>query len=57
MQINSRWLGDTVAYGIGREQLFDPCINTHVGAWILAQNISRLGYGWEASAPITPAHR
>jgi hypothetical protein len=36
------------SYGIGREQLFDPCINTYVGAWILAQNISRLGYGWDA---------
>ncbi|MFZ2525332.1 MAG: lytic transglycosylase domain-containing protein [Candidatus Ferrigenium altingense] len=48
MQINSRWLGVLASYGIGRDQLFDPCINTHVGAWILAQNISRLGYGWDA---------
>ena len=48
MQINSRWLGSLAAYGIGRAQLFDPCISTHVGAWILAQNIRRLGYGWEA---------
>ncbi len=48
MQINSRWLGVLVSYGIGRNQLFDPCVNTHVGAWILAQNISRLGYGWDA---------
>lgn len=48
MQVNSRWLGVLSAYGIGRDQLLDPCINTHVGAWILAQNISRLGYNWEA---------
>jgi len=48
MQINSRWLGVLASYGIGRNQLFDPCVNTHVGAWILAQNISRLGYGWDA---------
>lgn len=48
MQINSRWLGVLASYGIGRDQLFDPCVNTHVGAWILAQNISRLGYGWDA---------
>jgi soluble lytic murein transglycosylase-like protein len=48
MQINSRWLGVLASFGIGREQLFDACINTYVGAWILAQNISRLGYGWEA---------
>lgn len=48
MQINSRWLRALSSYGIGREQLLDPCINTHVGAWILAQNIRRLGYNWEA---------
>jgi soluble lytic murein transglycosylase-like protein len=48
MQINSRWLGVLASFGIGREQLFDACINTYVGAWILAQNISRMGYGWEA---------
>ena len=48
MQINSRWMGVLAFYGIGRAQLLDPCINTHVGAWILAQNIRRLGYGWEA---------
>ncbi|MFH1872650.1 MAG: lytic transglycosylase domain-containing protein [Pseudomonadota bacterium] len=48
MQVNSRWLGALSTYGIGRDQLLDPCINTYVGAWILAQNISRLGYNWEA---------
>ncbi len=48
MQVNSRWLGALSSYGIGREQLLDPCINTYIGAWILAQNISRLGYGWDA---------
>jgi len=48
MQINSRWLASLSTYGIGRNQLLDPCINTYVGAWILAQNFSRLGYSWEA---------
>ncbi len=48
MQINSRWLGALSAYGIGRAQLLDPCINTYVGAWILAKNFSQIGYSWEA---------
>jgi soluble lytic murein transglycosylase-like protein len=48
MQINSRWLRVLASYGIDRQRLFDPCTNTHVGAWILSQNIRRLGYGWEA---------
>lgn len=48
MQINSRWLGILASYGIDRQKLLDPCLNTHVGAWILAQNIRQHGYGWEA---------
>ncbi len=48
MQINSRWLGTLAAFGIDRQKLLDPCLNTHVGAWILAQNIRQHGYGWEA---------
>lgn len=48
MQINSRWLPVLKRYGIDERRLFDPCINTHVGAWILSQNFYRLGYNWTA---------
>ena len=48
MQINSRWLPVLQPYGISADALLDPCINTYVGAWILARNIARLGYGWDA---------
>lgn len=48
MQINSRWLPLLKRYGIDERSLFDACTNTYVGAWILAQNIHRLGYGWDA---------
>ncbi|MEO1767700.1 lytic transglycosylase domain-containing protein [Thiobacter sp. AK1] len=48
MQINSRWLPVLQRYGITERNLFDACTNTYVGAWILAQNIHRLGYGWDA---------
>ena len=48
MQINSSWLRKLGSYRIGRDQLFDACTSTYIGAWILAQNIRRLGYGWEA---------
>lgn len=48
MQINSRWLPTLRRFGIDEQSLLDPCINTYVGAWILAQNIHRLGYNWEA---------
>lgn len=48
MQINSAWLPTLASHGIGERDLFEPCVNIHVGAWILASNISRLGYTWEA---------
>ena len=48
MQINSFWLPRLARFGITKSQLMSPCTNTHVGAWILASNISRLGYEWKA---------
>jgi soluble lytic murein transglycosylase-like protein len=48
MQINSRWLPKLSHFGISRDQLWDPCTNTLVGAWILAQNVQRIGYSWNA---------
>jgi soluble lytic murein transglycosylase-like protein len=48
MQINSAWLPRLRAMGIREEQLFDACVNLEVGAWILAQNMQRLGSSWTA---------
>lgn len=47
MQINSMHLPSLAKYGIReRDLLTDPCLNLHVGAWILAGAISRHGYNW-----------
>jgi soluble lytic murein transglycosylase-like protein len=48
MQINSAWLPTLATHGIGERDLLEPCTSIHVGAWILAGNVSRLGYTWEA---------
>lgn len=48
MQINSAWLPTLAKYGITQDHLTNSCVNTHVGAWILANNFQRLGYGWNA---------
>lgn len=48
MQVNDWWLPKLAPYGITVEKLKDPCINTNVGAWILAQSIARHGLTWKA---------
>jgi soluble lytic murein transglycosylase-like protein len=48
MQINSSWLPTLARHGIAEHHLFDACTSIHVGAWVLAGNVSRLGYTWEA---------
>jgi soluble lytic murein transglycosylase-like protein len=48
MQINSSWLPTLAAHGINEHDLFEPCTSIEVGAWILAGNVSRLGYTWDA---------
>lgn len=48
MQINSRWFPMLRKYGVSEEQLLDPCTSIHVGAWVLAQNMQRMGNSWEA---------
>ena len=48
MQINSRWLDQLAHHGISEQALWEPCINIHVGAWILANNIILYGNTWAA---------
>lgn len=48
MQINSSWFGELQAFGIAEKDLYKPCVNIEVGGWILAQEVKRYGYSWEA---------
>lgn len=48
MQINTWWLSRLAEYGIREEHLWEPCMNVHIGAWILAGNVARYGYNWTA---------
>lgn len=48
MQINSWWIPVLEQYGIEPEDLWDPCLNIGVGAWILAGNVRQFGYSWQA---------
>ena len=48
MQINSSWLPTLAKYNINEDRLWDPCINTNIGAWVLSHNIARYGLTGEA---------
>lgn len=48
MQINSQWFAVLARRGIAVRDLFEPCVNIAVGAWILSQEVERFGYTWQA---------
>lgn len=48
MQINSGHLHQLAQFGIREADLFDPCINLHVGAWILSRQFAQHGVSWDA---------
>jgi soluble lytic murein transglycosylase-like protein len=47
MQINSSNLPALARHGISENDLYSPCTNINVGAWLLAQAFSRHGVSWD----------
>lgn len=48
MQINSSWLPVLQRHGVKEKDLWDPCVNAQVAAWLLSENFRRWGYTYRA---------
>ena len=49
MQINTSHLKYLQKFGVSRQRLLkEPCLNIHIGAWVLRGNIDAHGETWEA---------
>jgi len=47
-QINTKWLPHLSKMGVTQENLSNPCINMHVGAYILSLRMLKYGNTWDA---------
>lgn len=47
MQINTFWLPHLEKFGVNKDDLFNPCVSVHVGAWILAQSLTEFDDFWQ----------
>ncbi|MGR5178827.1 lytic transglycosylase domain-containing protein [Vibrio mediterranei] len=58
MQINSSWFSQLADFGVLENSVInEPCINVHVGAWILAQNMAQTGDNWLAVGAYNAGYR
>ncbi len=48
MQINSSHFAELARLGYPPQALWNPCANIAAGAWVLANNMRRLGVSWRA---------
>lgn len=58
MGINRSWLPIlNKRFGISEQDVWQPCTNVHIGAWILASNYRQFGKNWNAIGAYAAACR
>ena len=48
MQINSHWFVRLSEFNVNETNIYSPCFNVHLGAWVLSSNFSSHGYNWNS---------
>ncbi|MFA0482131.1 lytic transglycosylase domain-containing protein, partial [Vibrio splendidus] len=48
MQINSHWFDRLSEFNVNETNIYNPCFNVHLGAWVLSSNFSSHGYNWNS---------
>lgn len=48
MQINSSWFPRLTEFNVNETNVYEPCFNVSLGAWILSSNFASHGYNWNS---------
>ena len=48
MQINSIWFDKLSDFNVNDQNVYDPCFNVSLGAWVLSANFASHGYNWNS---------
>ncbi|QFT13572.1 lytic transglycosylase domain-containing protein [Vibrio sp. THAF190c] len=48
MQINSHWFDKLSDFNVNETNIYEPCFNVHLGAWVLSSNFASHGYNWNS---------
>lgn len=48
MQINSTWFDKLSEFNVTEQNIYEPCFNVSLGAWVLSSNFATHGYNWNS---------
>nr|WP_017818221.1 lytic transglycosylase domain-containing protein [Vibrio harveyi] len=48
MQINSSWFSKLADLNVNEQNVYEPCFNVSLGAWVLSTNFATHGYNWNS---------